>query len=204
MIKFISTWTQGIIVAVIIVTIIEMLLPKNGNGKYVKVVAGIFVLFSIISPIVSKFKTNKQIDFGSYIEKQSNKTIETSNIKMDNQVAIKRMYEENLKIDIKSKLNQKGYVTGDIKLEVLNNNEFTLNKIQLKIISKNINNNEQNNKNKTTTIIENIENIKISLGGSGKDEKKEEPSIINESEKIKLRQYLCGVYEVREENIIIS
>ena len=41
--EFVSNWAQGVIVAVIIATIIEMLLPSNGNGKYVKVVVGVFI-----------------------------------------------------------------------------------------------------------------------------------------------------------------
>ena len=54
--SFIVIWSKGIIIVVIIATIIEMLLPNNGNGKYVKMVIGIFVLFSIISPVINKFR----------------------------------------------------------------------------------------------------------------------------------------------------
>ena len=116
------------------------------------------------------------------------------------------MYEENLKIDIKSKVSQKGYTTGDINLEILDNNEYTLNKIEFRVTAKNTtgNNGQENNANNTTTIVENVENIKVYLGGSRRDEKKEEKSVISESEKRKLREYLSGVYEVKEKNISIS
>lgn len=203
---FISSWAQGIIVSVIIATIIEMLLPNNGNGKYVKVVVGIFVLFSIISPVINKLKgsNSNEIDLNSYIETSANGTLPTSNISFNNEETIRKMYEENLKIDIKSKVNQKGYTTGEIGLEILNNEEYTLNKINLKITAKNENANSNNNSANTTTIVENIENIKVSLGGSSKDSKKEEQSVISESEKRKLKEYLSGVYEVNENNIIIN
>lgn len=49
MIDFLSNWAQGIIVAVIIATIIEMILPNGSSKKYVKVVVGIYILFTIIS-----------------------------------------------------------------------------------------------------------------------------------------------------------
>ena len=55
MISFISSWTQGIIVSVIIASIIEMILPDGNCQKYVKVVIGVFILFSIVSPVISKF-----------------------------------------------------------------------------------------------------------------------------------------------------
>lgn len=199
--KFMSSWAQGIIIAVIIATIIEMLLPNNGNGKYVKVVIGIFILFSIISPVINKLKTsNNSIDMDSYLEKSTKNTVTTSNFNVDSKATIKKMYGENLKTDIKSKVNQKGYTIGDINLEILDNDEYTLNKIEFKVISKNNSNNKTKN---TTTIVENIENIKVSLGGSSKDNEKEQKSIISESEKRKLKEYLSNVYEVNENNIII-
>ena len=40
MIEFLSSWAQGIIVAVIIATLIEMILPNSSSKKYVKVVIG--------------------------------------------------------------------------------------------------------------------------------------------------------------------
>lgn len=201
--EFVSNWAQGVIVSVIIATIIEMLLPSNGNGKYVKVVVGIFVLFSIISPIVNKIKgnTGQAIDWESYIGNSGEETAMASGVSLDNDKAIRKMYEENLKVDIRSKVNQKGYTVGDINIEILDNDEYTLNKIEFKVVAKDENNNK-NNQN-TTTIIDNIENVRISLGGSSKDEKKEEESIISESEKRKLKEYLSGVYEVNENNIVI-
>lgn len=207
--SFISMWAQGIIVAVIISAIIEMLLPNNSNGKYVKVVIGMFVLFTIISPIINKFKgTNKTTPVvNDYFQGYKNNTQETSSngLYLSNEDAIKRMYEENLKVDLKSKINQKGYSIDDIKLEIIDNDEYTLNKIEFRVTAKNVaGNNQGNNANNTTTIIENIENIKVSLGGSRNDEKKEEKSIISESEKRKLRDYLSGVYEVKESNIVIT
>ena len=110
--QFINNWTQGIIISVIIATIIEMILPNNGNGKYVKVVIGIFVLFTIISPVIGKLKNGNtdSVNLESYIDNQSSKSVETSSISMNNQDTIKNIYQENLKIDIKSKIAQKGYV----------------------------------------------------------------------------------------------
>ena len=208
--SFISNWAQGIIVSVMVATIIEMLLPQNGNGKYVKVVIGIFVLFTIVSPVVSKFKSKDKIassNLDLYLNKMENDAIQTSNISFSTEQAIKMMYEENLKIDIKSKISQKGYTVGDINLEILDNDEYTLNKIEAKITDKQQSQNVSGrNVQTTTTIVENVENIKVSLGGSAKDKKnnKQEPSILSESEKRKLKEYLSNVYEVNENNILIN
>ena len=52
MISWLSKWAQGIIVAVIIATLIELILPNGSSKKYVKVVIGIYILFTIISPVI--------------------------------------------------------------------------------------------------------------------------------------------------------
>ncbi len=183
-----------------------MLLPNNSSSKYIKVVVGVFVLFSIISPVVSKLKGNDildEINMDSYIEKTGRESIQTSTVNVDNNKAIKKIYEENLKIDIKSKISQKGYTVGEVNLDISDNSEYTINKIEIKITAKNETSSKKTATENTTTIVENIENIKISLGGSRKDEKKEEQSIISESEKRKLREYVGNVYEVSENNIQI-
>ena len=120
--NFISSWAQGIIVSVIIATIIEMILPNNSNSKYIKMVIGVFILFSIISPIINKISGRKlNINLTNY---SLNQTVETSSA-IDNNELIKQMYEENLKLDMKAKISQKGYTAGDINVEILNNEEFT-------------------------------------------------------------------------------
>lgn len=208
--SFISTWTQGIIVSVIIATIIEMILPLGNNGKYVKVIIGIFVLFNIITPVINKLNLggdNALSDFTSVEASSKNITQQTqkNSISLSNEEVIRKMYDENLKVDIKSKISQKGYEVGNINLEILNNNEYTLNKIEIKITGrKEENAASANTKQRTTTIVENIQNIKVSLGGSSKDKEEKEQSILSEVEKKKLKEYLSSVYEVKEENILIS
>jgi len=61
MINFMSSWAEQIVLAVIVATITEMLLPKNKNKKYIQMVIGVYVLFNIISPII-KNKDNFSIE----------------------------------------------------------------------------------------------------------------------------------------------
>ncbi|MCR5146278.1 MAG: stage III sporulation protein AF [Clostridia bacterium] len=205
-ISSISSWAQGIVVSVIIATIIEMLVPNNGNGKYIKTVVGIFVLFTIISPVLGKFKSKDDVfsNLDSNIHTSEYETVLASNNPINTDNTIMKMFEENLKVDIKSKVSQRGYTTDNIYLEILNNKEYTLNKIELKVTGRIESNNQSGNYNNVTTIVDNIENIKVNLGGSRKDDKKEEKSILNESEKRKLKEYLSSVYDVKENNIIVN
>ena len=58
MISNISKWAGSIVIAVIIVTILEMLLPDGKNKKYIKTVMGVYILFTVISPIVKGVSRN--------------------------------------------------------------------------------------------------------------------------------------------------
>lgn len=52
MIKFLSNWSKGLGISIVVVSILEMVLPENKTKKYVKMVMGIYILFNIISPFI--------------------------------------------------------------------------------------------------------------------------------------------------------
>ena len=98
--NWISGWIQGIIIAVIIGTIIEMLLPDGNCKKYVKVVIGVYILFSIVSPVITKvtgneFRVSYIYDINTYIEVSAKSSQE--NIENNQQNQIKQVYITNLK-----------------------------------------------------------------------------------------------------------
>ena len=56
MISFLSSWVKNLCLALIVVSILEMILPNNKTKKYVKMVMGMYILFSIIEPFVENKK----------------------------------------------------------------------------------------------------------------------------------------------------
>lgn len=99
MIDSISSWAGQIITCVILVTVIEMILPKGNSKKYIKTIMGIYILYTIISPAI-KMVTHKdlKIDYSQY-EKYFN----TSNIQTQTQVAT---VEDTYKIELQKKLKK--------------------------------------------------------------------------------------------------
>ena len=77
MIENLSSWAKGITLAVIVVSILEMLLPNNKTKKYIKVVMGLYILFNIISPFV---KNDFSIQLENIVENSKNKTTSTKTI----------------------------------------------------------------------------------------------------------------------------
>lgn len=114
MIEKFNLWAESLIVAIAITTIIEMLLPEGNNKKYVKMVCSIYILFTIVNPILNFSKS----DISNF--KFENQTIETSNI--DNK-RITDIYISAYEDEIKNKLINDGYNLIDVKLNLDNSLE---------------------------------------------------------------------------------
>lgn len=106
MINFISSWAEQIVLAVIIATIIELILPKNKNRKYIQMVIGVYVLFNIISPVI---KNKEAISVENYnIEKyETNSTYEIDQSSMNER--IEKIYLEELQKNTTSKFENAGF-----------------------------------------------------------------------------------------------
>lgn len=207
MIEFIKTWVNQIIVAVIISTIIEMILPNGNNKKYIKMIIGLYVLFTIIQPIITKLtgETLNISDF-NYQKYFDQDILETSsnNFEDNNSKLIKQAYIDNIKKDIITKINQKGYKAESCSIEISDDeNEDTYGTI--KSISLKISNEEDEVKESNNII--NIENVDINV----KDNKDIKNNIdttkknnLSDKEKKEIIKYLSEEYSIDKENILIN
>ena len=194
--NWISGWIQGIIIAVIIGTIIEMLLPDGNCKKYVKVVIGVYILFSIVSPVITKvtgneFRVSDIYDINTYIEVSAKSSQE--NIENNQQNQIKQVYITNLKNDMKQKIQEKGYSVKSLTLEISNDEQYTLKKIFAQVSKRK---NEENNE------VNGVNEINITI--SNTTENIEEDISISTKEQNDLKAYLSGIYNLEEKNININ
>lgn len=194
--NWISGWIQGIIIAVIIGTIIEMLLPDGNCKKYVKVVIGVYILFSIVSPAITKvtgneFRVSDIYDINTYIEVSTKSSQE--NIENSQQNQIKQVYITNLKNDMKQKIQEKGYSVKSLTLEISNDEQYTLKKIFAQVTKRK---NEENNE------VKGVNEINITI--SNTTENIEEDISISTKEQNDLKAYLSGIYNLEEKNININ
>lgn len=195
--NWISGWIQGIIIAVIIGTIIEMLLPDGNCKKYVKVVIGVYILFSIVSPVITKFTGNEFrvsdiYDINSYIEASTKSTQDYAEINKENQ--IKQIYETNLKKDMKQKIEEKGYKVKSIFLELANDEQYTLKKINISLSLK-----EQNTEENDVKI---VNEIQISVANNNENQTGDVKISYKEQENLKT--YLSSVYNLDKKDININ
>ena len=134
--EWVNSWIQGIIIAVIISTIIEMILPQGNCKKYIKVVIGVYILFTIVSPVITKlsgnnFSLSNIIDLDEYVQASSSNTQEELEANQEEQ--IKNIYIDSLKNDMTEKIKSKGYEIISIYLEIADDEQYTLKQIDLSL-----------------------------------------------------------------------
>lgn len=196
MIEFLSSWAQGIIVAVIIATLIEMILPNSSSKKYVKVVIGMYILFTIVSPIIKKVG-GKDIDLNTIdIEKYEQQIAKSDNtisrkFEDNNTRSIKDMYVSNLKADISAKLKEKGYEIDTSDIQIKDDENYTIEKITLKLIKM------EQKQGKNNEIV--INTVEIGNTISQKDSK-----TLSDDDKQEVKDYISETYDIDKKNINIS
>lgn len=197
MVSWISSWAQEIIIAVIVAKVLEMILPEGNNKKYIKMIIGIYILFTIVSPVISKF-SNKKIDINTEnIEKYFNTQdyqVSANEITINNNSNIENVYKSEIKEDISKRLKEKGYIvnTIEVELELENNNYYgSIKKLEL-TLSKNSNE------------IENIQTVnKVEINKNNTSLHKETSKTISDNDIAELKEYLNYVYEIKKNNIYI-
>ena len=210
MIEFISDWAKSLGLAIIIVSILEMLLPNNKTKKYIKVIMGIYILFNIISPFVKNKEifNLKEIDLEAYSStQQSNEEVDQTS--MDKRII--DLYEKELEKDIKDKLTKKGYIISNCRViaKIGNKDEDThITKIKLQIRSKSEENSQevQNNnlENKILVEVQKIKPIETNINENKKDESINSEQMISNADIQNVKKFLMEEYGVNENCLEIS
>ena len=195
MINAMSTWAKSIILAVIVSTIIQMILPEGNNKKYIQTVIGLYILFTIISPIISKISGgNSTIDVSKYenyfnVESTTTASANVIDKNLDN------TYTSSIKADIKNRMKQKGYKVNsiDANIELKNEESYgTINSLKISLER------EENNNNSNIQAVNKIE-IKIS---NNTNEAKQ--NNLTSMEKQEIKNYLSETYSIKKENIEVD
>ena len=142
-----------------------------------------FILFSIISPVISKV-TNSKLNLESGIFDNYNSISESYN-SIDQNKEVIEVYKNNLAKEIAIRLEEKGYYIEKIELEVddKEKNFGNINTIKIKI-------------KKDNNYVEMVNKIKIDIR---KDDEGQETSENNNE----IKDYLSQTYNIKLQNIII-
>ena len=120
MINFFSNWIEQIAIAVILASIFEMILPRGNIAKYIKMILGVYVVFNIISPFIDSdalysFDKSSIENYAENFDINSNNDINQES--MDKR--LESLYIEQIETNVKSKLEEFGYVTLKCNVEAV-------------------------------------------------------------------------------------
>lgn len=201
MIENLSSWAKGITLAVIVVSILEMLLPNNKTKKYIKMVMGVFILFNIISPFINAndLKNLNEIDASKYVNENNKNYVEQKS--MDER--LEELYIEEIEKDIIKKVEKKGYKVSMCKVDAKitkNEEETGINKIKLKVEKTGEAKQEENSsiENQIVTQVQKIKKVNTKKIEEDKETSLEKSDIQN------LKQFLIEEYEVNEKCLEIN
>ena len=203
MITFLRTWANQMIVALMIATIFEMILPNGKNQKYIKMVLGLYVLLTIIQPVMAKVTGNhleiSEFDYKKYF---SNDALETfsQDFEENNSKLIEQAYIDNIKNDLQLKIKQKGYSVVRCDITILKDETSDLygsiEKIELVLNREQ----EAEEKEKDNQIIA-IEEVEVDR--SNPTVQADEKENLTQKEKVELIEYLANEYSIHQDKIFI-
>ena len=194
MINWLRSWSNQVIVAVIIATIIEMILPEENNKKYIKMIIGLYVLFTIIQPVITKLTGNEinlnDFNYNKYLKDTVQVSSSTEQFEDTNSKLIKQTYIDSIKRDIQQKIEQKGFKVLKCELDITQD-ENLLKNIELNL--------EKNTKEENTDLNNKIQINEVNISKNTIDEKKKD--VISDKDKQELKKYLSEEYK-RDANSI--
>ena len=211
MINFLSSWVKNLALALIIVSILEMILPNNKTKKYVKMIMGLYILFSIISPFIENIDeiNLNNIDFSTYVEETkttSGTSEDVDQTSMDNR--LNQIYIEELQKDIIQKIEEKGYEVENCKVVAhISEENSGIEKITIKISRKTTEDNKENEntiEDKIVTEIQKIQKIEINISKDEESEEVEESTNITKTDIKIIKDFLLNEYGVSEQCLKIS
>ena len=171
-----------------------MLLPDNTNKKYVKIVIGIFILFTIISPFISKFGNGVNLNLDNlekYMTPSQEAYVEvpTNANSITDDETVKKLYLENLKNEIKTGIENLNYTVNSVNIQLENGETYgNIDSITLNV--------EPKNK------VETVEKVNINIGGDTAQTK--EKSKLSQEDVKTIKDFLYTNYEIDKEKVIVT
>lgn len=178
---FLNSWASSVVVAIVIATLLEIMLPNGNSKKYVKMIIGLFILFIILNPIISKFT---KVDFNNVINSIHFEEVKTENLSTSS--IVDDTYKDKFKEIVNEKLKKKGYKLKSFDVETkYEKNELKLKKLKIGVV-------KDSNK-KTSNLVN-----PVVIDASSKIENNKD---LSEDEKNKIKEDLANELEIESDLI---
>lgn len=199
MIRVFSLWIKNLSVSLVIVSILEMIIPNNKTKKYIRVVMGLYVLCSIVSPFIENSISVSSFELANYIDSSCENICNEKIDQKSMDVRLAEIYKKELKKDIESKLENMGYKVNLCKVDAhISDENSGIDKILLKVDKKKIEKLSESN----LCNIEEIDEIKIN--SSIDEEISNKNQNVNKDDLELIKSFIIKEYGVSEECLKIN
>ena len=196
MISAISKWSQSIIIAIVIGSIITMILPEGKNKKYIKMIIGVYILFTILTPVLGKKVDLSKYDLNQYIPSMAE--VESPHNTTQYNDNVKQLFISKVKNNITAELKAKGYEAETINIQT--DDECNINKIEISQLEEYSKESKEINQVKIRQ--SRLEPLSISINQN--TEKEEKVKGIATSDKLTIIEHLSETYKIDKSKIIIE
>src|SRR5690606_21287707 len=102
-VSFINSWLKDIVVLFILISIAELIMPKGNLKKYIRLVIGLLIIYTIINPFAKLLRLDFNLDkvVFNYAKPEAINSWELEDYYQKQEEQIERIYEEKIMKDLK-------------------------------------------------------------------------------------------------------
>lgn len=144
-ISYLSNWLKDVAVLFILISIAELVMPKGNMKKYINMIIGLLIIFTIVNPLAKLLKVD--FDLSKLVFNYSRENYTNSNSQLsiyeEQEKQVEKLYKEKIYKDINDLLiEETEYQVQDMKISLVDNSEQfgEIQDMSITLIDKNIEN----------------------------------------------------------------
>ncbi len=194
-INFISSLLKDIVVLFILISIVELVMPNGNMKRYINLVIGLLIIYTIINPFAKLMKLDFNLDQEVFKYYTPNEVASNKQFHTQQEEIIENLYKDKI---IKEIIDLVDYSTNykiiDISVGIINNKEKYGEIDYLDLL---VDENENNNKKGKKISVSKVVPVDVQINPRIED--KVESNEFNE-----LKDLISSTYSIEKEKIVIS
>ncbi|NLY44544.1 MAG: stage III sporulation protein AF [Tissierella sp.] len=99
--EFIFSWLKDIVLLFIIITLVDLVMPKGGMRRYINFVVGLLIIFTVINPFINLTNLNFELDREVFRNVENKSKYDEEILNSQNE-QIETLYRQKIATEIKS------------------------------------------------------------------------------------------------------
>lgn len=125
-VDFISSWLKDIVVLFILISIAGLIMPKGNMKRYIDLVIGLLIIFTIISPFTKLMKMDFNLEEAVFNYSKAGDFIKMGNDEfyLEQEKQIEKVYKEKISSEIIKLIEEESiYKVADVSIGLLDDKE---------------------------------------------------------------------------------